>query len=255
MKKITLFLLLVGMAGLATQAQKNFYQILEYHYQNTLQEQKLDGFISGALLPFLHQAGYNHIGVFAPLANDTSTDKNIFVLLTLPSLNNAATWNKALWSSGMLKEKCPEYWNTPHEQPAYSRMESIIIEAWDRAATLQLPKLQSPLAQHIYELRSYESPSEKYYRSKVQMFNEGGEIQLFARLGFNAVFYGDVIAGSRMPNLMYLTCFENMEARNAHWKDFFNSPEWKKLISMKEYDNNVNKADIILMRAKSYSDF
>ena len=39
------------------------------------------------------------------------------------------------------------------------------------------------------------------------MFNAGGEIDIFTKLNFNAVFYGDVIVGSHMPNLMYLTCF------------------------------------------------
>jgi hypothetical protein len=36
----------------------------------------------------------------------------------------------------------------------------------------------------------------------------GGEVPLFVRLGFNAVFYGEVIVGSHMPNLMYMTTFE-----------------------------------------------
>ncbi len=59
-----------------------------------------------------------------------------------------------------------------------------------------------------YELRSYESPTEKLYWNKVEMFNKGDEIGLFKRLNFNAmVFYGEVVAGSRMPNLMHLTDF------------------------------------------------
>lgn len=255
MKKITLLVVFGLLAGNALQAQKNYYQILVYHFQNYLQEQQLDTFLSTALVPHLHNTGHKAIGIFTPLTNDTAADKKIVVLLTFRSLTEAASWNKLFIASGIEQQKTPAFWNAPHDAPAYSRRESILIEAWDGAPTLQIPKLSSPLAQHVYELRSYESPSEKYYRSKVHMFNEGGEIQLFARLGFNAVFYGDVIAGSRMPNLMYLTCFENMEARNAHWKAFSDSPEWKKLISLKEYENNVNKADIILMKATSYSDY
>jgi hypothetical protein len=53
--------------------------------------------------------------------------------------------------------------------------------------------------------------SEKKYWKKVEMFNEGGEIDLFSRLNFNAVFYAEVISGPTMPNLMYMTSFENME--------------------------------------------
>jgi NIPSNAP len=103
-------------------------------------------------------------------------------------------------------------------------------------------------------LRSYESPSEKLYLNKVQMFNEGGEIPLFDRLGFNAVFYADVINGSHMPNLMYMTSFENKSIHDDKWKAFGSDPEWKKLSALPEYQHNVSKADIILMRAADYSD-
>jgi hypothetical protein len=48
------------------------------------------------------------------------------------------------------------------------------------------------------------------------MFNEGGEIELFKRLNFNAVFYASVISGSRMPNLMYMTSYESKADRLAY---------------------------------------
>ncbi|MEP7279608.1 MAG: NIPSNAP family protein, partial [Bacteroidota bacterium] len=106
-----------------------------------------------------------------------------------------------------------------------------------------------------YELRSYESPTENLHINKVHMFNEGGEIPLFKRLKFNAIFYADVINGSHMPNLMYMTSFENMEAREQHWKTFATDAEWKKLVALPEYQHNVSKAEIILCRAAGYSDF
>jgi hypothetical protein len=87
------------------------------------------------------------------------------------------------------------------------------------------------------------------------MFNEGDEIGLFSRLKFNAVFYADVLSGSRMPNLMYMTSFENMDERNAHWKSFSSDPQWKRLSSMPEYQHNVAKLDIILLNALPFSDF
>jgi hypothetical protein len=118
-----------------------------------------------------------------------------------------------------------------------------------------VPKLSSPKAQRIYELRSYEGPTEKLYRNKVQMFNEGGEVALFQRLNFNAVFYASVLAGARMPNLMYMTSFENMADRDAHWKTFGNDPEWKILSAKPEYQNNVSHIDITFLTATDYSDF
>ena len=67
------------------------------------------------------------------------------------------------------------------------------------------------------------------------MFNEGGEIPLFVRLNFNAVFYADVIAGSHMPNLMYMTTFNNKQDRDDHWKVFSADAEWKALSARPEY--------------------
>jgi hypothetical protein len=115
--------------------------------------------------------------------------------------------------------------------------------------------LTSAKNERVYELRSYESATEDLYRNKVEMFNEGGEITLFKRLNFNAVFYAEVISGKRMPNLMYMTTFDNMQSRDAHWKTFVDDPEWKKLSTMPNYQHNVSKADIMLLKPESYSDY
>lgn len=87
------------------------------------------------------------------------------------------------------------------------------------------------------------------------MFNQGDEIGLFKRLNFNAVFYSEVIAGSKMPNLMYMTSFENMDDRNAHWKAFSSDTAWVKLKSMPIYQNNVSHIDITFLKGVEYSDF
>ena len=87
------------------------------------------------------------------------------------------------------------------------------------------------------------------------MFNEGGEIALFKSLNFNAAFYSEVIAGANMPNLMYMTCFENMADRSEHWKQFSSHPDWKKLSSLPEYQGNVSRNNISFLYPADYSDF
>ena len=83
----------------------------------------------------------------------------------------------------------------------------------------------------------------------------GGEIGLFKRLNFNAVFYGEVVDGSKMPNLMYMTSFNNMADRDAHWKTFRDDAQWISIKDLPEYLHTVSKNDQLLLRAKSYSDF
>jgi hypothetical protein len=132
-------------------------------------------------------------------------------------------------------------------------METILLQAFPLAPQLQVPALKAEKKDRVYELRSYESATEKIFKNKVQMFNEGDEIGLFKRLNFNAVFYSEVIAGGKMPNLMYMTSFENMADRDAHWKSFVDAPYWKKLSAMPEYQHNVSHIDITFLRPTDYS--
>ena len=148
-----------------------------------------------------------------------------------------------------------DYIDAAYNAAPYTRMECVILHAFPLATQMEMPQIASPLAERVYELRSYESATEKIYKNKVQMFNEGGEVGLFKRLNFNAVFYAEVISGSHEPNLMYMTTFENMAARDAHWKTFVDDAEWKSLSAKPEYQHNVSKADIILMHPAAYSDF
>ena len=117
-----------------------------------------------------------------------------------------------------------------------------------------VPNFSSLKKDRVYELRSYEGPTEKYYLNKIKMFNTGGEVKLFKRLNFNAVFYGEVVTGSHMPNLMYMTTFENQASRDEHWKAFPISPEWVVLKSDPQYSNNTSKNTQYFLFPTDYSD-
>lgn len=220
----------------SNKAYGDYYQISIYHTVSKAQVDSLSEYLETAYLPQLHKAGFNKVGVFTPLANDTSADKRIVVWLPLKALNDLQKIS--------LNNDCPKY----------KRLENIILTAFEKAPHYKLPNLNGTSADHIYELRSYEGPTEERYLQKVKMFNVGDEIGLFARLGFNAVFYAHVLAGSRMPNLMYLTSFDTQTTHDAHWKAFGDDAYWKKLSALPEYQNTVSKADIVLMHPTGYSD-
>jgi hypothetical protein len=237
MKKLITLLCLIVMVQAQ---QKQVYQLLLYHFTTAEQEAGLDNYIGKSLIPGLHKLGSNSIGVFKPVANDTAADKKVYVLV--PYKNWQEFYN---FRSHLPNDQAPEY----------TRLETTLMEAFRLAPQMTLPKLSGNRADNIYELRSYESATEKLYQNKVTMFNEGGEITLFNRLGFNAIFYAEVVSGSRMPNLMYMTSFNNMQSRDEHWKTFSDDAEWKTLSGKPEYQHNVSKADIILMRGTPYSDY
>lgn len=232
-----------------------YYQITIYNFKTSEQLSLINDYLQNAYLPALHQQNINNVGVFTPISNDTSVNKQLYIIIPISSFETAASLSKKINSDAQYLLKSKAYLDAVYNNPAYARMEHILLEKFAMAPFFNRPQLNGVKAERIYELRSYESASEKIFQNKVHMFNEGGEIDLFAKLNFNAVFYASVIAGSRMPNLMYMTSFENMADRDEHWKKFGASDEWKKLSSMPTYQNNVSKADIILMRSTAYSDY
>jgi hypothetical protein len=262
-KKINRFLLIASLAlfvvlqsGHAAEAPaREFYQLTVYHYSSNEQEQVLDTYLQQALLPALHRMKIKSVGVFKAIANDTATSKKMYVLIPFTSLNAVTQVAVKLSSDKEYQSKGAPYLNATYNAAPYTRMETILLQAFSLAPVMQLPQLKSPKKERVYELRSYESASEKIFQNKVHMFNEGDEIGLFKRLNFNAIFYSEVISGSKMPNLMYMTSFENMAERDAHWKSFGSDPAWKKLSAMPEYKNNVSHIDIMFLRPTDYSDY
>jgi NIPSNAP len=234
--------------------KKEVYEIKVYHYKDAAQELVLDRYLQNAYIPALHRSGISKVGVFKSLTNDTASVKTLFVLTPFSSLSQ---WEKLTTKLEKDKEYLlagTEYIDAIYTKPPYSSMETILLNAFPLAPQMQTPGLTAPKSERVYELRSYEGATEKIYRNKVKMFNEGGEIALFKRLNFNAIFYGEVISGSNMPNLMYMTSFENKADRDAHWKAFGEDPEWKKLSAMPEYQHNVSHIDIFFLQPASYSD-
>ncbi|HEY9259509.1 NIPSNAP family protein [Chitinophaga sp.] len=254
MKYSTCLLALLLLCSVTLSAkERQFYQIKIYHLKTTAQETLVDNYLEKAFLPALHRAGIEQAGVFKPVATDTA-DIRIYVFIPFQSLEQFAGLDKTLQSDKTLQTNGAEYTDAIWNNIPYTRIESILLQAFPDMPVLQAPSLQSPKSERVYELRSYESPSEKYHVNKVKMFNTGDEIGIFKNLNFNAVFYASVISGSRMPNLMYMTTFNSKEDRDAHWKAFSADAKWKNLSAMEEYAHNVSKSDILFLKPTNYSD-
>lgn len=258
MKKIASLLLalviLISTSASAAPPAREYYELRTYLLKSAEQEKMMDDYLQNALLPALKRSGIKTIGVFKPISNDTASIKKIMVLVPYKNMDQVLAIDSKLEKDKDYLEKGKGYIDAVYNNPAYQRMERTLMKAFADQPVLKLPKLESPKSDRVYELRSYESASEKIYRNKVHMFNEGGEIPLFERLNFNGIFYGEVIFGDEMPNLVYMTSFENMDDRNAHWKTFSDDAEWKVLSKKPEYQNNVSKNNTTFWRATEYSD-
>jgi hypothetical protein len=257
-KKIKIFLtvafLIMTASSVSAKDTHDFYQIKIYHLKNNDQLNQVDEYLKNAYLPALHRLGIKNIGVFKPIANDTSAVKFIYVLIPF---NSAEKWLKT--NDDLAKDKsymasAKSFMEAPSDKSPYDRMESVLLEAFTGQQHLLLPMQKTP--DRIFELRSYESPTENLFEKKVAMFNND-EINIFNRLGFNPVFYGRVVSGSHMPNLMYMPVFDNEQKRNEGWKTFGNDAKWKEISANPENENKVSVSHIesILMHSTSYSDY
>lgn len=252
---ITLLSIALPSTILAAGPSREFYSIRIYQLKNAAQESRLDTYLQTALLPALHRLGITGTGVFRPIGDDTAAVKKIYLLIPFKSLEQYTGLQASLDKDAQYSTAGKDYIEATYDNAPYLRMETILLQAFPDMPRHAAPQtLQGPKGDRIYELRSYEGPTERYFANKVRMFNAGGEIPLFARLGFNAVFYAAVLAGSHMPNLMYMTSFDNMAAREEHWKQFNNDPFWKQLVAQPQYQHNVSHVDIVFLHPADYSE-
>jgi hypothetical protein len=250
---VILFLSLVSYVSLAA-PPREYYELRTYRFKSTAQQERVEAYLEKALLPALHRLGLKKIGVFKPVETDTTYGKKLIVLIPFRSLDDFEKLQEKLGKDKQYLADGKDYIDATYDNPPYARVETTVLKAFTGMPESAVPGHKTPVSERVYELRSYESHTEKIYRNKVQMFNEGDEVGLFKRLGFNAVFYAEVLAGSTMPNLMYMTTFENKASRDAHWEAFRQDPQWKQLSSMPEYKNNVSKNVTLFFRPTGYSD-
>ena len=256
MKSLKLLLILAVLSTTTLNAQEQeFYQLKIYSFNSATQEKLLDEYLENAFIPALKRMEITNIGVFKLKSNDLDSIKKIYMLIPFTELSEFTNLDNQLLKDQRYITSGANYLKAPHDKSPYLRLESILLKAFKDMPKMQATKVEGPRKDRVYELRSYESATETIFKNKVEMFNDGGEIILFKKLNFNAVFYSEVISGPKMPNLMYMTTFSNQESRDAHWKSFGDSSEWKEMSSMPKYQNNISHIDKIFLYPTEYSDY
>lgn len=255
MKKSSfLAFLFIAVTQWAMAAERDFYQIQTYRLSDKAQEVRMDKYLKTAYLPALHRAGIKTVGVFKPIASDTAAGNQIMVLVPLTSPDQLDKLQTTLAADATYQTAGADVLKAPHTNVAFARKQSTVLKAFKDAPRMFAPKFTTKRADQVFELRSYEGATEYLYSQKVKMFNEGGEIALFKKLGFNPVFFAEVLSGNVMPNLMYMISFSNMESHDTHWDAFGKHPDWKKMSSLDEYQNTVSNIIRVMYHPTDYSD-
>lgn len=233
-------------------APQYIYQLKIYHLKSKAQADVIDEYLQNAYIPAMHRAGIASIGVFKqlpPIAD--TTEQLIYVFTPFKKMDDLLNLQTKLDKDMQYLEAGKNYLTASYKTPPYTRIESILLQAFKSRPEYFVPKLKGPKSERVYELRSYEGATENLSTNKIGMFNDH-EVQIFDDLNFNAVFYGQVIAGKTMPNLMYLTTYENKADRDKHWADF--GAPYGKVSGLPQYKNNVSKNVTLFIRPTDYSD-
>ncbi len=262
----------VGAAGLAAvgvaegaEAEGKRKQILElriYQVEKGPKRERLDAFLKTAAFPAWWRQGISKVGAFedAPgkgaklrdllAAKMKGESAEVAVLLAYPSLGDWAMATPRMLGDMEFERKGKEWLELPKKDPLYARVETSVMLAFDQCPAVETPtKAQG----RVFQLRCYESHSLPKAQRKIHMFNEGGEIALFRKCGMNPVFFGQTLAGARMPNLTYMLGFDDEAAQKTAWGKFMAHPDWKKLRSLPLYRETVSHITNIILRPTAYS--
>src|SRR5690606_12123045 len=120
-----------------------YFQLKVYHFQNNEQEMVIDQYLEEAFIPAMHRLGFSQVGVFKPTENQSKDDKLIYVLFTADKLDQFARLDVELANDSQHTEKGKAYLLAAHDNPPFSRLETILLRAFEGMKQLSTPKLKS----------------------------------------------------------------------------------------------------------------
>jgi len=223
-----------------------YYQIRRYSLLSGPQTKLTESFFADALLPALGRLGLGPAGAFRlEIGPDTPA---FYLLIPGPSVDVLAELDLRLAQDAAFLKAADPFWNATAAAPAFQRVDIALLSAFAGWPRVTPPAAAATRGKRIFQLRTYESPSNGDHVRKVEMFH-AGEFEIFLNAGFHPVFFGDTLLGSRLPNLTYMLSFTDQVELEAKWNVFRNDPAWKKLSTSPRYSSDqivTNITNLIL---------
>jgi hypothetical protein len=230
---------------------RQLIELRVYHFATPEKRQAYEQFLGDVMIPALGRAGVAPVGTFKLLAKDNpelklQADSNdLYVVIPHKTAESFLSLNARLAADQAYQSAGRAVIAAAKADPAYARYDASVMLAFETFPQVLAPaKSESRLAQ----LRIYESHSDERAARKIHMFNEGGELAIFRKVGMTGVFFGQTLAGAKMPNLTYMLAFDNDEAMKSAWNGFRNDPDWKKLSGDASYKDTVSTITNLVLR-------
>lgn len=229
---------------------RDLYELRLYHLRRGPMVARFDDYMREAAIPALNRLGVRPVGVFDVATGPDNPTK--YVLHTYPSLAVFLAAHQQLADDPKVRDAA--FTQAPPGAPPYIRVESSLMIAFPGMPRLEVPLQTAAGKPRVFELRIYESHSQRANRKKIEMFDTG-ETALFRRTGLTPVFFGETLVGTKLPNLTYLLVFDDLAAREANWRTFVSDLEWKKMSTTPGFTDPeiITNISNVLLRPTAYS--
>ena len=244
----------LALPGALRAREKHSRQLIElrtYHFASSEKQQLFAHFLQTAAIPAFNRAGARPVGIFRLQMSDnpdlklSADSTDLYVLLPHHSAESLAGFSMQLAGNQAFQQAGKEIITAPKSDPAFLRYESSLMLAFEEFPQVKVP---TSAATRLLQLRIYESHSNERARKKIEMFNQGGELGIFARCGMTGVFFGQTLIGSKLPNLTYMLGFASEQDQKKAWDTFRSDPEWKRLSAAAEYKDAVSNVTNLILR-------
>lgn len=230
---------------------REIFEIRFYHFRSAESAAKFDSLMEDALLPLMKNQGIGPVGVFTVLDSKELNSNARVLLVPYESFQSMLALHNTSTNSPDFLEKAKGYLEQEPGNPAFERVESMLLHAFAGMPQLKVPGSGEGKSRR-FELRTYKSENEVQGRLKVKMFNDA-EIALFEKVGLSAVFYGEALVASNLPQLTYMLVHDDESAQKQSWKTFLADPGWEKLKTDPEFSGIRLKIIKHMLSATKYS--
>jgi hypothetical protein len=236
--------------GLLQSPSRQYIELRRYNLLPGARQRAFIAFVGEVAIPAMNRAGISKVGAFTVVYGENAP--SLVLVIAHNSLDTIVSLRDRLANDVEYVRAGAAILDAPLSDPPYVRVESSLLRAFEAMPALESSASASTATPRIYELRTYESHSDRAALNKLKMF-DAGEVPIFRRAGLTPVFFGETLIGSRMPSLTYMLTFADMAARDKAWNAFLNDPEWKALSADAQYRDNVSAISDIILRPTGYS--
>jgi hypothetical protein len=208
------------------------YELRRYRMHTGTMATRLGAYVKDALVPALGRLGIGPVGVFNVAVGEGPT---LHVLIPHNDAGSVLTLIERLAADAEYVKAAEPLRGLPSSDPPYIRVDSSLHVAVATFPGIAKPAGASAGPNRLFELRTYRSHSVLGSRKKIEMFEQGGELAIFKRVGLDTVFFARDVVGTGLPSLTYLLVFADPATRDKSWDVFRQDPGWLKLRAQPAY--------------------